>query len=174
MANLEGHMYKRLYSAFYYDTFRYHLFSPKQTIVNQIDDLFTLKRGLFKGPNLNGRFVEYPDKFYITPKWAFEYIRNFETKPAYLKGAITEKNNNETIIEISVRPNSVYLILFVFFLPISLYWLYKAAITKNLITLLSGLWLIFCLPLLFFFAKNASNKLRKSFESYMNMTPEGN
>ena len=168
-------MYKKLYRTFYYDTFTYHLFSPKQTVVDYFDELFIVKKGLFKLPNLVGKFVEYPDTFYMTQKWWLGHIKNFEREPAILKGVITQKNENETTIEISVRPNSVFLILFVCFLLFSIYALYKAIITKDLNPTLVGMWpLVFALPLLFLFARAASTNLRKSFEKYLNLSPDKN
>ena len=142
-------------------------------MVDKLDELFSFKKGLFKSPNLQGKFVDYPDTFFVTQKWWFAHIQNFEREPAILKGVITKKNENETIIEIAVRPNSVFLILFIFFLPFGIYGLYKAAVTNELNATLVGLWtLIFALPVLFFFAKNSSNVLRKSFEQYLSIIPE--
>lgn len=124
-------MYKKLYKTFYYDTFTYHLFSPKQTVVDQLNEIFAVNKGTLRSPNLDVKFVDYPDTFFMTQKWWLGHISNFEKEPAILKGVITKKNDNETIIEISVRPNSVYIILFVCFLPFGLYSLYKAAVIKR-------------------------------------------
>ena len=166
-------MYKKLYTTFYYTTYSYHLFSPRQAVVDKLDELFSLKKGLFKSPNLQGKFVDYPDTFFVTQKWWFAHINNFEREPAILKGVITKTNENETIIEIAVRPNSIFLILFIFFLPFGIYGLYKAAVTNELSATLVGLWtFIFALPVLYFFAKNYSNKLRRSFERYMSINPD--
>jgi hypothetical protein len=95
-----------------------------------------------------------------------------EREPAILKGVITKVSDKQTKIEISVRPNSVFWILAVFFLPYGLYLLYKAMTTNDLNSTLGGLWVtFFVLPILYFIAKTTSRKLRTVFEKYMNIEP---
>jgi hypothetical protein len=165
-------MLKRLYKTFYYETFFYVLDSPKEIIIEKIDHLFVEKSGLFKSPNLRGKYVDYPNTFYLTQKWWFGHIKGLEGEPAILKGVITAVNSTQTKIEVSVRPNSVFWVLAILFLPYGLYTLYKGIRTNELNTTLGGLWLIFFgAPILYFFAQMTSKKLRTSFEKYMNMQP---
>lgn len=165
-------MIKRLYKTFYYETFFYILEVPKETVIERLDYLLMERSGLFKSPNLKGKFVDYPDTFYITQKWWLGHIRGLEREPAILKGVITKLSDKQTKIEISVRPNSVFWILAVFFLPYGLYLLYKAITTNDLNSTLGGLWLtFFALPILYFVARTASKRLRSAFESYMDIKP---
>lgn len=165
-------MFKRLYKTFYYDTFFYILDVPKDTVIERLDHLFMEKSGLFKSPNLRGKFVDYPDTFYLTQKWWFGHIRGLESEPAILKGVITKVGDKQTKIEISVRPNSVFWILAVFFLPYGLFILYSAITTSDLNKTLGGLWVtFFVLPILYFIARTTSKKLRTAFEKYMNIEP---
>lgn len=163
-------MLRFFYKTFYYENFTYHLVIPKQVIVDKLNELFTTKNNIFKSPNLKGSFINYPDTFRISPKWSFTYIKNYESEPAYLKGSIVEESKFLTTLEISVRPNSVYIILLIVFSMFGIYSLINAAITHKFIALLTGLWIIgFSFPVLYFFAKNASKNLRKSFENYLSI-----
>jgi hypothetical protein len=115
--------------------------------------------------------VDYPDSFYITPKWSLMIIRNFEREPAILKGVITKLSETQTKIEIAVRPNSIFLILSVILLPVGLFNLYREVTTKNLNTIWAVLFLLIFIPLLYILARVSSNRLRKAFEKYMNVKP---
>jgi hypothetical protein len=127
---------------------------------------------LFTAPNLRGKFVDYPDTFYLTQKWWSAHIQNFEREPVILKGVINKVTESKTSIEVAVRPNSVFLIISIVFIPIGCWNLYKAALSEDWHQALGGLWLLVVgLPALYFFAKMCSNKLRRSFEKYMNITP---
>jgi hypothetical protein len=164
-------MWKQLYKTFYYEIFFYVVDVPTEKVVKQLDHLFTEKSGLLKSPNLSGRFVDYPDSFYITPKWSLMIIRNFEREPAILKGVITKLSETQTKIEIAVRPNSIFLILSVILLPVGLFNLYREVTTKNLNTIWAVLFLLIFIPLLYILARVSSNRLRKAFEKYMNVKP---
>jgi len=165
-------MFKRLYNTFYYEAFFYILDVPKETVIERLDFLLTERSGLFKSPNLKGRFVDYPDTFFLTQKWWLGHIRGLEREPAILKGVITKLSDKQTKIEISVRPNSVFWVFAVFFLPYGLYLLYKAIRTNDLNSTLGGLWLtFFVLPILYFIVRTVTSRLRKAFENYMNMRP---
>lgn len=165
-------MFRRVYKIFYFQVFYYIIDAPKEVVIESINHLFMERSHLFKSPNLSGKFVDFPETFYMTQKWWFANIRNFESEPAILKGVITEVNSIQTKIEIAVRPNSIFLILFLFFLPYGGYFLYNALITKEFNPLYVGLWtLLFVLPLLCIVAKFCSKRLRKTFEKYMNLSP---
>jgi hypothetical protein len=164
-------MWKQLYKTFYYEIFFYVVDVPTEKVVKQLDHLFNEESGFLKSPNLSGRFVDYPDSFYITPKWSLMIIRNFEREPAILKGVITKLSETQTKIEIAVRPNSIFLILSVILLPVGLFNLYREVTTKNLNTIWAVLFLLIFIPLLYILARVSSNRLRKAFEKYMNVKP---
>lgn len=82
---------------------------------NKLDKIFNQGTLKFKY-NLSGKFIN-DFEFKATDKWTIGiYIRGFENDPAYLKGKITETSNG-IIINITVRPNSIFLI-FGFLFPI--------------------------------------------------------
>ncbi len=165
-------MFKLLYKTFYYEQFSYVLDTSKENIIERLDNLFMTKSGLFASPNLTGKFVDFPETFYMTQKWSFLNIQNFEREPAILKGVLSKISDTKTHIDISVRPNAVFLILAVFFSSYGLYNLYKSVILEDTNMPLVGLWLtFFALPVLVLFARNASGKLRKAFEKYMDAMP---
>src|SRR4051812_44848030 len=98
-------MFKLLYKTFYYNNFSYVVNIPKETVIERLDHLFIEKSGLFSSPNLGGKFVDYPDTFYMTQKWWLGNIRSFEREPAILKGVISKISDTQTRIDIAVRPN---------------------------------------------------------------------
>ena len=164
-------MFNYFYKSLYFETFNYYVNLPKQTFIDKLDELFLKKKGYFKKQNLVGKFIDYPDTFIITPKWWFVYIRNFERDPAILKGVATKISDTETKIEIAVRPNSVFLILFVVFLLAGLFTLFKFGLTTDIRHNLMSTWLlIFGLPTTLFMGRFAATKLRKSFENYFDLT----
>ena len=164
-------MFKRLYKTFYYENFTYVVNSSKETVIDRLDHLFMEKSRLLRS-NLNGKFVDFPDTFYMTQKWWLTHIRNFDREPAILKGVLSKISDTQTRIDIAVRPNSVFLIFAVFFLPYGLFNLYRAVTTKDTNAVFGGLWLtFFVLPLLFMLARIASNRLRRAFEKHMSATP---
>ena len=167
-------LYNTLYKTFYYNHFVYVVHAPLDTVIEQLDHLFRERSGLFKSPNLSGRFISFPGSFRMTPKWSLGTIENFEKDPAILIGLLSSISDTKTRIDISVRPNSVFLILTIFFLPFGLFKLYEAATKQDTESLFVGLWMaVVAVPVLFFFARGASNKLRKNFQQYMNITPAG-
>ena len=165
-------MIRRLYNIFYFENFTYLVDASKETVIERLNSIFMEKPGRLNHPNLSGKFIDFPDTFYLTQKWWLIHISNFEREPAILKGAISKISDTQTRVEISVRPNSVFLILTIFFLPYGLFNLYRAVGTNDTHGLFIGLWLtFFALPVLFVVARIASKKLRKTFEKYFNVAP---
>ena len=60
--------------------------------------------------NMTGRFKS-ENSFRLRPKWSVAIIRWFETSSAYLNGTLSS-NENKTIIDVSIRPNSAFVLLF--------------------------------------------------------------
>ena len=160
-----------LIKTFYFDTTTYIVDVPKETIVQRLDTLFFERSGLFKSPNLSGQFVDYPDTFTMTPKWSPTYIRNFERRAAYLKGTITELNGGKTKIEIAVRPNSVFGMLFLPFAIFGIYNLIRAfTVEGNQSNLYGGLFILLIgLPIIIGIAKAMAGGLQSDFEKYLNI-----
>lgn len=160
-----------LRKTFYFDTTIYIVDMPKETIVQRLDTIFFERNGLFKSPNLSGQFDEYPDTFTLTPKWSPAIIRNFESRAAYLKGRISETACGKTKIEVSVKPNSVYGILFLPFAAFGIYSLVRAfTVQGNQSNLYGGLFiLIIGLPLLIGFARAMAGGLLSDFEKYLDI-----
>ncbi|NNV55251.1 hypothetical protein [Limnovirga soli] len=161
-------MFKLLLKTFYYQKINYEVNYPKEKLVERIDSLFSDKSGLFQSPNLIGEFINFPNSFSLVPKRSLAVIRNFERSAAYLKGTIVETVNGKTKIEILLRPNSIFGMFFLFFVPFSMYNVciyFSTAGTPN--NLYVGLFiLIVALPLQFVLARVMANGLRKNFEKY--------
>ncbi len=79
----------------------------------KLESIFNRKTFDFKY-NLSGKFTdEY--KFKATSKWTIGvYIRSFENDPAYLRGTINEHSKGSEI-DVSVRPNSIFIIFGIVF-----------------------------------------------------------
>jgi hypothetical protein len=64
--------------------------------------------------NLVGKFIS-ENQFKMTPKWQFIPIRNYERDEAYLDGRMIPQDKNRTQVKFSIRPNTVFVILFFVF-----------------------------------------------------------
>jgi hypothetical protein len=165
-------MFKFLKSSFYYTTYYYSVNCSKSELVDSLDKLFSDRNGFTKSTNLDGKFVDYPDSFYMTPARWMIYIKNFEKEPAFLKGILSEPRAGQTEVEIAVRPNSVHLILAIFFLPVEIFMLVNGLLKEQLNSIFGGIWLaFFAVPFLIFIARRASASIRTSFEEYLKLPP---
>ena len=166
---MNQNMFKFLIKTFYYETTTYIVNTPKETVIQQLDTLFTERSGLFKSPNLRGHFVEFPHSFAMTPKWSPFTIKSFESRAAYLKGVVEDTANGKSVIEIAVRPNSVFGIIFIAFAMCGIYNLIVAFMsigTKN--NLYGGLLLLIAgLPIEVGMARVTAGGLRSEFEKYL-------
>src|SRR5688572_19602847 len=96
----------------------------KYTTHNSVDDVradikaIIDKRWYDFSVNMTGRFKS-DGSFTLTHKWSLAIIRWVGTSPAYLNGTLSSEDN-ETIIETSVRPNSVFVLLFYLFIVLFL------------------------------------------------------
>lgn len=161
-----------LLKTFYNEPETYTTVLSKQDIIDMLDSLFAKQNEIFKGPNITGEFIDYPDSFSITRKWSFIAIKNLERKPAYLKAVVREAGNDNIEIDIWTRPNSVFGI---FFLTLALFGIYNLYIsstsrgTQN--DLYGGLFVIFiALPILYFIARTISNSLKEDFKKYLQLS----
>ncbi|GAB2815906.1 hypothetical protein [Ferruginibacter profundus] len=161
------------YKTLYFDTFTYVTDTTPQLLTGKLEVLFNEKQGWFKSPNLKGKFLEYPSIFSVTPKRWFVQIRGGEERePAKLSGIISPINATQTKIEIVVKPNAVYRLLFFVCLPFAVFIIIKSLLTMEFHFSLLGPWpFVFALFFLFISAKNAATRLRHSFEKYMGITP---
>ncbi|HYE55155.1 MAG TPA: hypothetical protein VD996_09940 [Chitinophagaceae bacterium] len=100
-------------------------------------------------------------------------IRNFERSPAYLKGTISENGPGQTRIEIAVRPNSVFAILFLPFAIFGIYNFIRGFAPKgNPNDFYGGLFMLTVgLPGIIGMCRVTAGKLRSNFENYMNLEP---
>ena len=161
-------LYSFLYKSFYYETFIYETGMSKERVLERLRYLFEQEKGLFQPPNLRGHFAG-EQSFYITPKWSFMSIRGFESDPAVLKGVVSETSPKRSRIEIAVRPNSVFLILFVIFFMVAVFQLVMAFSGEDSNNHFFKLIIIVvaAFPFLVWQATSVSVKIRKNFEDYL-------
>ncbi|MGG9963526.1 hypothetical protein [Ferruginibacter sp. SUN106] len=161
------------YKTLYFESFTYVTDTTPQLLTGKLEVLFNEKQGWFKSPNLKGEFLEYPAIFSITPKrWLVQIRGGEEREPAKLSGIISSLNTTQTKIDIVVKPNAVYRLLFFVCLPFAVFIIIKSLLTMEFHFSLLGPWpFVFGLFFLFISAKNAATKLRNNFEKYLNITP---
>ena len=88
----------------------------KYTTHNSVDDVRTQIESILDrrwydfSVNITGLF-KTNGSFTLTHKWSLAIIRWIETSPAYLNGTLSSEGN-KTIMQISLRPNSLFVILF--------------------------------------------------------------
>ncbi len=94
---------------FFSRRYRYSIVDSLENFRAEFDSITERKWHDFS-PNITGRFID-ANTFKLTHKWSLSYIRWIETRPAYLSGTISSKNNT-TIIKCTLRPNSGFVIAF--------------------------------------------------------------
>lgn len=72
--------------------------------------------------NLTGKFIS-DNEFELTPRWQAINIRSYERELSFLKGKIYVDELNQTKVDFSVRPNSIFVIFF-FIFPIVAIFIY--------------------------------------------------
>jgi hypothetical protein len=121
--------------------------------------------------NITG-YLNPDNTFKLTHKWAFGYVSGFFDNTLVSLTGKLQKNNNETIIEATLKPNFV-LVLFLYLIAL-LFFLEMTGTTKiiegpKIFTLLflPFLWLI-----LFGIISFMTNSLRKRFERLLELHRE--
>ena len=94
---------------FFTRKYKYTVYDSLENVRSEIKGIINRKWYDFS-KNITGSFKD-ENTFVITHKWSFAIIRWMETDPAYIKGMLKEQENT-TIIETTVRPNSIFVICF--------------------------------------------------------------
>ncbi|MBS1914925.1 MAG: hypothetical protein JST87_01540 [Bacteroidetes bacterium] len=158
-----------LVNTFYNRNIVYEIPMAKDDVIEKLGELFSERCGLFSSPNLYGKFTDVYS-FVLKPKRSLISIRSFEQDPAYLNGTLSDTENGGTKIEVKLRPNSVFGILFITLALFAFYHLYQyffmiSGTTNNLFIFL---FLVFIMvPILCAMAGTASHSLKENFEKYL-------
>jgi hypothetical protein len=112
------------------EEFHYYSDNTVDGLKSEIQQLFDKTKGLNFSVNLTGEFT-FDNEFKMTPKWQLVYIRNFEKDLSYLNGKIFSDEMNRTRVTFTVRPNSVFLIMFFAFLLFGLFELISNNLFKD-------------------------------------------
>lgn len=149
-----------------------HQYVVYDSIENVRDEIKSVinRKSLNFSRNLTGRF--YSDtEFIATPKWSFAIIHWIETDLTYLKGKLAN-DLEKTIIHVTVRPNSIFVILFYIFAALSFSQLVGISRIGNddpvFRFLFFPLFVIIVTSLMIF----STNRLRVRFERHLRLTPE--
>lgn len=149
---------------FYYERFQYKIEKPIDVVQAHIEK--ELERGVFSyQQNIAGSFTS-EHTFKASPIFGTQ-ISNFERGNSFLKGTLQEQRGKTTLINIDIRPNSVYGILFLF----SLFGSVLAIITipfKGLEQLYVGLFFLIVSFILFKMAIRVRGSIKKNFEKIIN------
>jgi hypothetical protein len=149
-------------------TNRYFSHEPIKNVSEKLKEL-TRKPWYDAAPNLAGRFNS-ENSFTLTSKWSILSIGWIERSNAYLRGTLSDYNDG-TRIEVSVRPNSVFVILFYALIMLFTFEVFGMTVAEGPVWLKLGLYVMFCLILLFcmrLFVESLKIKLEK----FLNLSPQ--
>ena len=149
-----------------------HTYVVNDTLFNVREkfELITNKRWYDFSENITGNISD-DHSFRLTHKWSFTYIKWLEKSPAYLSGTLSS-DQNKTIIQSTVRPNSAFIIAFYLFTILFLCELF------GLNTFLEGpklfrlLFIPFFNLILFGLMTMFTTGLRNRFERIFNLRPK--
>lgn len=146
----------------------YKVFAPLDTVRQNITSVIT-RHWIDFSENLNGNFIN-DTEFIITPKWSLAIIRWLERDLTYLKGRL-EAVSNQTTITITIRPNSIFVIMFYLFIILSvlepLNGVFINEINATLKLLFFPLFAVIILSVILF----STYRMRRRFERLLNLTP---
>lgn len=154
------------------EEFQYYSDNTVDGLKSDIQQLFDKTNGLNFSVNLTGEFIsDY--EFSMTPKWQLAIIRNIEKSLSFLNGKIFSDEMNRTRVTFTVRPNSIFLILF-FALPIIGFFeiisnnLYRDAYYESIF----GVTFILVIPtLMLLFGYLAKQGIKNRFIETFNLQP---
>ena len=92
----------------------YYSDKPLESLRFDMEQLFENSKRIRVPVNLTGQFTAQYD-FLITPKYQFVTIQNFEQEMSFIRGHISMNKSNKSEISFTVRPNSIFVILFFIF-----------------------------------------------------------
>ena len=148
----------------------------KYTTHNSVDDVradveaIIDRRWYDFSVNMTGRFKS-DGSFIFTHKWSLAIIRWVETSPAYLNGTISSEDS-KTIIETSVRPNSLFVLLFYLFIALFLVQLVGRSIIIGESKSVSLIYFLVFGLILFGFMQLFTIGLKNRFERLLRITPD--
>jgi hypothetical protein len=123
--------------------------------------------------NLKGDY--FPDsKFAIKPRWQWAVINSFERADAVLKGQIFNDGFNQALVKFTVRPNSIFPILFFGFLSLGIFYLGSDILNYSSIDKLEFLRVISILTaslLILVYSRFVKKNLRDRFSGTFNLKP---
>jgi hypothetical protein len=125
------------------------------------------------GANLEGKFFS-DGNFTIKSRWQLAVLNSFERELAYLNGEILQHADNRTAIKCTVRPNSIFPILFFGFLLLGLCYLGNHILNDQSLSKVEIVRVIFLLigsMLILVFSHVAKKSLSDRFAGTFNLKP---
>ena len=151
-------------------TVTYDFNCPPETVLQQINTLFTERSSIFKSPNLRGKFLD-ASRFFIAPKYGF--IVNGAggaVNGATLTGTVYPTEKGDTNLVVTLTPNFSHGLSFLLIgcMGFGLLYASLAAEKDNLPYLCVGLGtLLIGLPVMRGIASLSTYWLHSDFEEYM-------
>lgn len=137
---------------------------PLSELRNLMTDVLQNQRKVFFGDSCEGQFTS--ERRFELHYWSsFVYIKWFENKAAYISGELTEESDH-TIVNLTIRPNSIFVFTFYIFSAIWLYFIFLAASNEKnrvLMLLIPPVSLTIFGGLISFLTYYAGRKIRKIF-----------
>lgn len=151
---------------FFTRKYKYNKYDSLDIVRDEFKDL-TNRKWYDGADNITGKFNE-DDSFQLTHKWSFSFIRWIETCPAYINGEL-KTDNNRTIVQIRIRPNSMFVLSFYCLIVYFIYNLFQPNILSDEVAIFKIIFILFFNLFLFAIMMSYTSGLRKKFEKAMHL-----
>ncbi len=151
---------------FFTRKYKYIKYDSLEIVLDELKEL-TERKWYDSADNITGKLNE-DNSFQLTHKWSFSFIRWIETNPAYINGII-ETDDNRTVIMISVRPNSIFVLSFYCLLVYFIYNLFQPNLFTDEAAIFKLIFIPFFELILYTLMISYTSGLRKNFERAMHL-----
>lgn len=151
---------------FFTRKYQYSKYDSLEIVRDEFKDI-TNRKWYDGADNITGKFNE-DDSFQLTHKWSFSFIRWIETSPAYINGTI-KTDDNRTLIQISIRPNSMFVLFFYGLIVYFIYNLFQPNIFSDEVVVFKIIFIPFFNLILYAIMMSYTSGLRKNFEQAMHL-----
>lgn len=151
---------------FFTHKYKYIKYDSLEIVLDELKYL-TSREWYDSANNITGKLNE-DNSFQLTHKWSFSFIRWIETSPAYINGTI-KTDNNRTVIQISIRPNSMFVLSFYGLTVYFIYSFLQPKIFSDEVAIFKLIFIPILELILYAIMMSYTSGLRKNFERAMHL-----
>lgn len=151
---------------FFNRKYKYTKYDSIENVREEIKNL-TKRKWYDSSDNIAGKLKE-DDSFQFTNKWSFSFIRWIENSSVYINGQI-KSEENKTTIQITVRPNSAFVLTFYILVILFFYNLFQPNALTDEDAILKLLFMAFFDLLLYAMMMVFTSGLRRNFERALHL-----